>query len=88
VIKPKNRLEPIELENDGEAALFVRDNVCSECQGHLVLFPAPGRKWQAKCPEHGWIMAHNYMSKADALRRDQQIRSIQMDIRYIQRSQK
>ena len=83
MIKPKNRFEPILLENDGEAALFVRDYVCADCQGHLTLFFGPGRTWKAKCLRHGWIMAHNYMSARDAERSEQQIANIQMELRHM-----
>ena len=51
---------------EGEIGLFIRDNSCGLCGGHLFTKHAPGRKYTAHCPEHGVVMSHTHTSKYKA----------------------
>lgn len=57
-----NLLEPIKFD-EGEVSIFLRDNLCALCLGHLVARPAESRQFIVECLEHGPIMSHNAVSK-------------------------
>ncbi len=60
-----NLLDPLTFE-EGEIELFIRDNSCGLCGGHLFSMHAPDRKYTAHCPEHGAVTEHSHTSKYKA----------------------
>ena len=57
----ENLIEPLIFE-EGEIDIFIRDNSCGFCGGHLFAMHAPDRKYTANCPEHGAVMEHTHTS--------------------------
>ena len=66
-----NLLEPLLFE-EGEINLFIRDNKCGLCGGHLFAMHALDRKYTANCPEHGEVYEHTKTSEyvADEVKRN------------------
>ena len=60
-LEGENLIEPLALE-EAEFQIFMRDNRCATCAGHLIGHHEPGRLYSAYCPEHGVIHSHNYIS--------------------------
>ena len=63
-----NLIAPLEF-TDGEASVFIRDNVCAICLGELIAQPsqAEGRTWNVVCVDEGSIMyAHSFVSRGKA----------------------
>jgi len=60
-----NILTPLSFV-ENEIDIFVRDNSCGLCGGHLYAKHAPDRKYTAHCPEHGVVMEHTKTSKYNA----------------------
>lgn len=72
-------LEPLTFE-DGEIEKFIANHVCA-CGSHLIKFPAPGRKWYAKCPTHGKMIAMSHTTKAQWAKADQAERAGKLEMR-------
>lgn len=54
-----NLLAPLAF-HDGEIDRFLKLNVCAICRSRLVKRQA-GQQWISECPNHGPIMAHNFI---------------------------
>ena len=70
----ENLIEPLLFE-EGEIDLFIRDNKCGFCGGHLFAMHAPDRKYTANCPEHGEVYEHTKTSEyvADEVKRNTRV---------------
>ena len=60
-----NLLEPLKFEGH-EFGVFIRDNRCALCAGHLLAEHTDDRKYVLYCPEHGYINDSNHISAYDA----------------------
>ena len=70
----------VQAQPDGKAHITARDCVCATCWGHLLLFPAPGRKWFVLCARCG-TETRGYVTKAGVERRRQQDIGDYLDVR-------
>ena len=79
-IKGENLMEPLTFD-EGEINIFIRDNACGFCGGHLFAMHAPDRKYTAHCPEHGAVMDHTHTSKYKAEQAKQNERAGKAELR-------
>lgn len=73
-----NAFEPLVILEPNK---FLRQNCCALCYAELRLEQVAPRQWQAFCPEHGVIMAHNYTAKINARQNEEAIHELKQDIR-------
>lgn len=67
-----NLLAPLTFDGP-EYGIFIRDNRCATCAGHLIARHEPPRKYVVYCPEHGDINESNHISAHDAAQVEQGI---------------
>ena len=73
-IKGENIINPLAFD-EGEIDLFIRDNSCAFCGGHLFAMHAADRKCTAHCPEHGAVYDHTHTTKykAEEVKREMRV---------------
>jgi hypothetical protein len=74
-----NLIAPLLFE-EGAIDLFIRDNSCGFCGGHLFSMHAPDRLYTANCPEHGEVYEHTHTSlfNAEEVKRNARVGKVEL----------
>lgn len=70
----------VQAQADVAARITARDYLCANCWKHLILFPAPERKWFVLCATCG-VETRGYASKSGVEKRRQQDLGDYLDVR-------
>ncbi len=76
----ENIIDPLLFE-EGKIDIFIRDNKCGFCGGHLFSRFAPDRLYTAHCPEHGAMYEHTHTTRYKAEKVEQDIRVGKTELR-------
>ena len=63
-----------------EVGLFIRDNVCANCQGDLLTKHAPQRTWLIVCPKCGQVPIGGYIPRYQGTKIEQDKANTLMDL--------